>query len=61
MEYLVAERAGGLMEMPDWSFSNFNIIDANNEQEARDIYNERHNCNFFMVVLLDIFKMEILH
>ena len=26
MEYLVAERAGGLMEMPEWSFSNFNII-----------------------------------
>ena len=47
MEYLVEERAGGLMEMPDWIFYNFNIIDANNEQEARDIYNKRHNCNFF--------------
>jgi hypothetical protein len=46
-KYLVALSVGGLMEMPDFTYSDFDVIDANSRDEAREIYNKKHNCSYF--------------
>lgn len=46
-KYLVALSVGGLMEMPDFTYSDYDIIDANSRSEATEIYNRKHGCSFF--------------
>jgi len=46
-KYLVALSVGGLMEMPDFTYSDFDVIDANSRDEAMEIYNKKHNCSYF--------------
>ena len=46
-KYLVALSVGGLMEMPEITYQDFDIIEADNQDEARERYNEKHNCSYF--------------
>lgn len=46
-KYLVALTAGGLMEMPELTYSDFEIIEASTRKDAVEQYNTKHNCNFF--------------
>ena len=46
-KYIVAEQTGGLQESPELRYSRYDIIEANNEKEGRDIYNKKHNCYYF--------------
>ncbi len=46
-KYLIAEAQGGLMEMPDFTYVNPEIIIANTKEEAIKIYNEKHKCTYF--------------
>ena len=47
MKFLVATMVGGLMEMPKISYENFDIIEAENEDQACAIYNEKYGCSYF--------------
>ena len=51
--YLTATQCGGLMESPEIWYCDFDIIKANNEQEALEIYNKKHNSKFFYGTILD--------
>lgn len=46
-KYLVALAVGGLMECPEITYENYQEIEANSAEEARKIYNEKNNCDFF--------------
>ena len=46
-EYLVALRCGGLMESPEVYYEDYQVIRADNEQEAREKYNKINNCSYF--------------
>ena len=46
-KYLVALSVGGLMEMPEITYQDFDIIEANSRDEAREKYNKKHNCSYF--------------
>ena len=46
-KYLVALSVGGLMEMPEITYQDFNIIEADSQDEAREKYNKKHNCSYF--------------
>lgn len=48
MKYLVGLRCGGLMECPNVYFSSpFDVIETTSEQEAKEIYNNKHKCDYF--------------
>lgn len=46
-KYLVALSVGGLMECPDFTYSDFDVIVANSRNEATEIYNKKHDCSYF--------------
>lgn len=46
-KYLVALSVGGLMELPDFTYSDYDVINANSRKEAVDKYNKKHNCSYF--------------
>lgn len=46
-KYLVALSVGGLMEMPEITYQDFDIIEANSQDEAREKYNKIHDCSYF--------------
>ena len=46
-KYVVALLVGGLMEMPDFYFTDYQIINADNENDARCKYNEINKCRYF--------------
>ena len=46
-KYLVALTVGGIMEMPNISYSELELIEATDEKEACKIYDEKHNCSYF--------------
>jgi len=46
-KYLVALRVGGLMGMPEITYQDFDIIEANSRDEAQEKYNKIHNCSYF--------------
>ncbi len=46
-DYLVACLCGGLMEHPDFYYMDYQIIHADNEEEARVKYNELNTCDYF--------------
>ena len=52
-KYLVALACGGLMEDPEIWYTDYQIISANSEEEAREIYNKLNNCTFFFGTVLE--------
>lgn len=46
-KFIVALCVGGLMEMPELTYERFQVIEAENEKQAQQIYNERNKCNYF--------------
>lgn len=46
-KYLVALSVGGVMEIPEITYQDFDIIEANSQDEAREKYNKKHNCSYF--------------
>lgn len=46
-KYLIALQVGGLMEMPEFSYNDFDVIEANTKEEAVEKYNTKNNCSFF--------------
>ena len=45
--YRVALAVGGLMESPRITYEDEQVIYADNEEEARKIYNERNHCSYY--------------
>ena len=45
--YVVALVVGGIMEQPEFSYNNYQIIKADSPEEARYKYNAINNCNFY--------------
>ena len=45
--YVVALRSGGLMEDPEVYYSDYQIIRADTEYEAKKKYDELNHCEFF--------------
>ena len=47
-KYVIGLLTGGLMEMPDFSFSGpIEVIEAHSRGEACEIYNKKHDCSYF--------------
>lgn len=46
-KYLVALSVGGTMEIPEITYQNFDIIEANDQDKAMEKYNKIHNCSYF--------------
>ena len=46
-EYLVAVAIGGIMGDPKIEYIDFDTIEAQNAEEARKLYNEKHNCHYY--------------
>lgn len=46
-KYLVALSVGGLMEMPEITYEDFDIIEAETQEEARAKYNRKNKCSYF--------------
>lgn len=46
-KYLVALAVGGLMECPEITYQDYQEIEADNEEDACKIYNEKNNCDYF--------------
>lgn len=48
MKYIVGLLVGGLMEDHNFRFTEpYDIIEANSDEEARNIYNKKHKCYYF--------------
>ena len=45
--YLIATSVGGLMEMPNITYEDFDVIEANTRDEALEKYNKKYNCSYF--------------
>ena len=43
----MALSVGGLMEMPEITYQDFDIIEAETQDEAREKYNKKHDCSYF--------------
>lgn len=59
-KYLVAMLCGGTMENPEVYYRDYQIISADNDEEARNKYNELNNCSYFygdVVVRLDTLNL----
>ena len=46
-KYLVALEEGGLMEEPNITYSAYQLIEAESEEEAEAIYNRKNECSYF--------------
>jgi len=51
-KYLVALCVGGIMEDPEISYTEYEIIEAQNGKEAVAIYNKKNNCKFYYGCLM---------
>lgn len=58
MRYLVALQEGGIMERPQITLSNFQVIEANSRKEALAKYNTTNNCNYYYGTVL-AYKNEV--
>jgi hypothetical protein len=47
MRYLVALQEGGIMERPQITLSNFQVIEANSREEAWAKYNTANHCSYY--------------
>lgn len=52
-KFKVGLDVGGVMEHPEITYENIQIIEAQDEEEARKIYDERNNCNFYYGEVLE--------
>ena len=56
-KYLVATASGGLMECPEFTYSLYDVIEAESKKEACKTYNKKHNCSYFYgIVICEIEK-----
>ena len=55
-KYIVATSNGGLMECPEVYYDKFQLIEADSEDLARKIYNDKNNCNFFYGAVICTFN-----
>lgn len=46
-KYLVALACGGVMEQPHITYQGYQLIDADDPDEATDIYNAINECTYF--------------
>ena len=46
-KFLVALAVGGLIEQPNFSYCDYDLIEATTEKEAVEIYNKKHKCSYF--------------
>lgn len=46
-KYLVATASGGIMECPEFTYSLYDIIEAESKKEACKTYNKKHKCSYF--------------
>ncbi len=46
-EFIVALAVGGVPEKPDFTYSEFQIIEANTKEDAVKIYNNKNNCSYW--------------
>lgn len=46
-KYVVALLTGGVMEQPNFAYEDYQIIEATNEKEAEDIYNQVNECEYY--------------
>lgn len=46
-KFLVALAVGGIMEQPDYTYTDKEVIEAIDRKSAEDIYNKKHNCSYF--------------
>ena len=52
-KFKVGLAVGGVMEHPEITYEDIQIIEASDEEEARKIYDERNNCNYFYGEVLE--------
>lgn len=52
-KFKVGLAVGGVMEHPETTYEDIQIIEASDEEEARKIYDERNNCNYFYGEVLE--------
>ena len=52
-KFKVGLAVGGVMEHPEITYENIQIIEASDAEEARKIYNEINNCNFYYGEVLE--------
>ena len=45
--FLVALMSGGVQEQPEFTYSRYQLIDAENKEEAVTIYNEKNRCSYY--------------
>ena len=46
-KYLIATREGGLMECPQITYRNYQVVEAPSRKEALESYNSTNNCTYF--------------
>lgn len=46
-KYIVALLVGGIMEMPELAYEKFQVIEAENAEQAAEIYNKKNKCSYF--------------
>ena len=51
-KYIVATSNGGLMECPEVYYDKFQLIEADSEDLARKMYNDKNNCKYFYGVVI---------
>lgn len=52
MKYIVATETSGVMKSPQIIYEKFELVDANTESEAKDIYSKRNDCSFYHPVVV---------
>ena len=52
-KFKVGLAVGGVMEHSEITYEDIQIIEASDEEEARKIYDERNNCNYFYGEVLE--------
>jgi len=47
MRYIVATAVGGIMEQPNITYEDHQVIEAESERQAESIYDKINNCSYF--------------
>ena len=50
--YLIATAEGGIMEKPHFTYTNYDIIESHSDDDALEIYNTKHHCDYFYGVVM---------
>ncbi len=46
-KHVVALLTGGVPEQPEFAYEDYQIIEADNDKEAEDIYNQINECEYY--------------